>query len=98
MVNSVVCNFADDNTLSLADLSIKQIINSPQGDTHTANVVSQQRYVINETKCKYLILESSKSLRNKAAEIKVHNHDEQIYENSICKQACNKLNALKKNS
>ena len=70
VVNSDVCNFADDNTLSIADLSIDEIINRLQGDIHILQKwFHDNGMLLNKTKCKFLIVESSKSRRNEAAEI-----------------------------
>ena len=80
VVNSDVCNFADDNTLSIADLSIDEIINRLQGDIHILQKwFHDNGMLLNKTKCKFLIVESSKSRRNESAEIKIH--DQIIVEN-----------------
>ena len=80
VVNSDVCNFADDNTLSIADLSIDEIINRLQGDIHILQKwFHDNGMLLNKTKCKFLIVESPKSRRNEAAEIKIH--DQIIVEN-----------------
>ena len=80
VVNSDVCNFADGNTLSIADLSIDEIINRLQGDIHILQKwFHDNGMLLNKTKCKFLIVESSKSRRNEAAEITIH--DQIIVEN-----------------
>ena len=73
VVNSDVCNFADDNTLSVADLSIEQIISRLEYDIDILQTwFLNNGMLLNETKCQFLIIESSKSKRNEIAEIKVN--------------------------
>ena len=73
VVNSDICNFADDNTLSVADLSIEQIITLLE---HDINILLKwfrnNGMLLNETKCQFLTIESSRCKRDKPSEIKVH--------------------------
>ena len=70
--NSDVCNFADDNTLSFADNSVEKIIKTLECDIDALQIwFSKNGLLLNETKCKFLVIESSKNMRDKLAEIKV---------------------------
>ena len=80
VANSDVCNFADDNTLSIANLSIEEIITYLQNDILILQTwYNNNAMLLNETNCKFLIVESYKSKRNEAAKMKVH--DQIIVEN-----------------
>ena len=66
-------NFADDNTLSVSDISVEQIIHHLE---HDIDILQKwflhNGMLLNETKCQFLIVESSKSKRNVIASVKVH--------------------------
>ena len=71
---SELYNYADDNTLSVADTNIEIIIRNLESD---ANILStwfdNNGMLLNAKKCKFLVIESAKSSRNKTAAIKVQN-------------------------
>ena len=80
VVNSDVCNFSDDNTLSIANISIEEIITHLQNDIRILQTWYHNNGMLwNVTKCKCLIVESYKSKKNEAAKMKVH--DQFIVEN-----------------
>ena len=79
VLSSDICNFADDNTLSIADISIDEIINRLGNDIDIIQTWFQNNgMLLNETKCQFLIIESSRSKRAESASLKVLN--ETIYE------------------
>ena len=72
--NSEICNFADDNTLSVANASIEKIIESLQTDIDGLETwFLNNGMLLNQTKCEFLIMESSSNTRDHTAEIKVQN-------------------------
>ena len=72
VVNSDVCNFADDNTLAFADISVEQIIKALQTDiTKLQEWFLSNGLLLNETKCQLLLIEPSKSIRDDLAEVQV---------------------------
>ena len=70
--NSDICNFADDNILSLADLSTEYIIRL-EHDIEILLWYLNNRMLLNESQCQFLIIESTKSKRNNIVEIEIHN-------------------------
>ena len=67
-----VCNFAHDNTLSVADISVEKIIKALEADIDVLQTwFSENGMLLNETKCQFLLIESSRSMRDELAEIKV---------------------------
>ena len=66
-------DFADGNTLSVPDISVEQIIHHLE---HDIDILQKwflhNGMLLNETKCQFLIVESSKSKRNAIASVKVH--------------------------
>ena len=71
VTQSDVTNFADDNTLSVANSSLNEIISSLEYDIAIVHKWSQNGMVLNENKCQFLIVESSKSKRNEEAHVNV---------------------------
>ena len=70
--SSDICNFADDNTLSVADISVEKIIKALESDIDVLQTwFSENGMLLNETKCQFLMIESSRSTRDELAEIKV---------------------------
>ena len=70
--NSEVCNYADDNSLTVADMSINTIIHKLQLDTQILNSwFKNNGMLLNGDKCKFMIIESSRSTRNDVAKIKI---------------------------
>ena len=71
---SDICNFADDNTLSVADISVEHIINSLESDIEILQKwFLDNGMMLNENKCQFMIIESSKNIRNETAELKIQN-------------------------
>ena len=71
---SDICNFADDNTLSVADISVEHIINSLESDIEILQKwFLENGMMLNENKCQLMIIESSKNIRNETAELKIQN-------------------------
>ena len=66
-------NFADDNTLSVSDISVEQIIHHLE---HGIDILQtwfiHNGILLNEIKCQFLTVESSKSKRNAIASVKGH--------------------------
>ena len=72
VTQSDVTNFADDNTLSVANSSLNEIISSLEYDIAIVHKwFSQNGMVLNEDKWQFLIAQSSKSKRNEEAHINV---------------------------
>ena len=72
--NSEVCNFADDNTLSVANSSIEQIINKLETDIDNLQTwFLNNGMLLNETKCQFQIMETTRSIRDKTAKIRIQN-------------------------
>ena len=79
-----ICNFAEDNTLSIADISIDEIINRLENGIDIIQTWFQNNgMLLNETKCQFLIIESSRCIRAESASLKVLN--ETIYEKMVVK-------------
>ena len=74
--NSDLHNYADDNTLSMADTNIETIANTL--NDVISNVFENNHLSLNEDKCQFLIIERPGNLRNEIAEIKIRNKT--IYE------------------
>ena len=69
-----ICNYADDNTLSVADIDINNIINGLETNISILNTwFLNNSQKLNGGKCQFLIIESAKSVRNKNASVKVGN-------------------------
>ena len=63
--NSDVYNYADDNSLTVADKNIDSIINKLESDIEILNLwFIDNSLVLNGDKCQFMIMESSRSLRN----------------------------------
>ena len=63
--NSDIYNYADDNSLTVADKNIDNIINKLESDIEILNLwFIDNRLVLNGDKCQFMIMESSRSLRN----------------------------------
>ena len=68
---SKVCNYADDNTLSVAGIDIDQIINSLESDINILHTwFMDNGMALNDDKCQFIVIESSRNLRNVTAKIK----------------------------
>ena len=76
IVNSDVCNFADDNTLSISDVFIEQIINKLEFDIDIVQTwFCNNGMLLNKTKCKYLIVESFRNKRVGKDKIQIKNKE-----------------------
>ena len=70
--NREICNYADDNSLTVADMNINTIIHKLQLDTQILNSwFKNNGMLLNGDKCKFMIIESSRSTRNDVAKIKI---------------------------
>ena len=77
--NSDLHNYADDNTLSMADINIETITNTLNDDiSNVYNWFENNHLSLNEDKCQFLIIERPGNIRNEIAEIKIRNKT--IYE------------------
>ena len=71
---SELYNYADDNTLSVADTNIEIIIRILESDAKILSTwFDNNGMLLNAKKCKFLVVESAKSSRSKTAAIKVQN-------------------------
>ena len=72
--NSELYNYADDNTLSVADISIETIISKLETDINVLNIwFKNNGMILNESKCNFMIVETSRSQREKTEKIKIQN-------------------------
>ena len=70
--NSEVCNYADDNSLTVADTNVSTIIAKLELDILVLNTWFENNgMLLNENKCQFMIIESSHSTRNNVAKINV---------------------------
>ena len=105
---SEVCNYADDNSLTVAGICIDTIISKLESDVN--NLVKNNAMLLNESKCQFMIIEPTRTSRNQRETIKLGNQTMEeinngkllgiIFDNikHICTQASNKLYALATNS
>ena len=71
---SDICNYADDNTLSVADLEIETIIHILTLDISVLNKwFTNNGLVLNEDKCQFLILQSPRAIKNEISTITFRN-------------------------
>ena len=74
VANCDVCNYADDNSLAMSDISITEIISKL-----TAGIMILEYWfknngkLLNEEKSQFLIIESARSSRNNVAKIQIQN-------------------------
>ena len=60
--HSDICNYADDNSLSVADVSIDHIISKLELDIRSLDEWFQNNYMLlNQEKCQFMIIESSRA-------------------------------------
>ena len=70
--NSEVCNYADDNSLTVADMNIENIINKLESDIKNLNEwFINNGMKLNEDKCQFMLIESSHTIRNEKAKVKI---------------------------
>ena len=71
---SEVCNYADDNSLTVANTSIEKIISTLESDISILEKwFTNNGMLLNENKCQFMIIEPSRSSRNDIAKIKTGN-------------------------
>ena len=76
---AIVCNcdlhnYADDNTLSIADTNIETITRALNNDVRNIyNWFKNNGLSLNEDKCQFLVIERPANLRNEIAKINIHN-------------------------
>jgi len=69
---SLICNYADDNSLSVADMSIETIIKSLETDISILNLwFDNNGMVLNASKCQFMVIESSRATRKETAKLKI---------------------------
>ena len=72
--NSDICNYADDNSLSVSDIMTEKIISKLEADIIILeNWFQNNGMLLNEDKCQFLIIESARSSRNEIAKIQTQN-------------------------
>ena len=70
--HSDVCNYADDNSLTVADTSINTIISKLESDIQNLTLwFKNNAMLLNGDKCQFMITESSRTTRNNVARIKI---------------------------
>ena len=70
--NSDICNYADDNSLTVSDRNIDDIISKLQEDTDQLRQwFAHNGMILNGDKCQFMIIESSRNNRNSTTEIKI---------------------------
>ena len=87
---SDICNYADDNSPSVADVSIEHIINKLESDIRNLDEWFHNNYMLlNQSKCQFLIIEYNRSQRIEKAKIKLS--DKYIEETSMGKTSWDTL-------
>ena len=67
---SDICNYADDNTLSVADVEVDSIINRLEADISVLNRwFADNGLVLNKNKCQFMIVESNRTFRKELSKI-----------------------------
>ena len=70
--NSEICNYADDNSLSVADSNINTILSKLKTDIQNlSSWFKANDMLLNGDKCQFLSIESSRTMRNHTAKIKI---------------------------
>ena len=82
--NSEICNYADDNSLTVADADLDKIIAKLETDIDILNIwFKNNGMLLNEDKCHFMIIEPSWNTRKKVERITLRN--ETIEETNIAK-------------
>ena len=72
--DSDICNYADDNTLSVSDVDIDNIINRLEVDICLLNKwFNDNGLALNKNKCQFMIVESNRAARNEVSNISFGN-------------------------
>ena len=70
--NSEICNYADDNSLSVAGTNINTILNKLETDIQNlSSWFKANGMLLNGDKCQFLLIESSRTMQPHTAEIKI---------------------------
>ena len=71
---SEVCNYADDNSLTVADICIDTIISKLEYDVNNLDTwFKNNAMLLNESKCQFMIIEPTRTSRNQREKIKLGN-------------------------
>ena len=71
---SEVCNYADDNSLTVADICIGTIISKLEYDVNNLDTwFKNNAMLLNESKCQFMIIEPTRTSRNQREKIKLGN-------------------------
>ena len=74
--SSEIYNYADDNTLSIADTNIDTIIRKLESDISILDVwFKNNGMLLNEDKCQFMIVETSKYSREQTEKITILNKE-----------------------
>ena len=69
---SEICNYADDNSLTVADANINTIITKLESDIQSLNIWFENNgMLLNGDKCQFMIIESNRSLRNEVENVSI---------------------------
>ena len=81
MDHSDICNYADDNSLTVADISIDNIIAKLESDIESLDQWFKCNcMLLNQSKCNFMIIESKRTESNEKAKIKLS--DKHLEENT----------------
>ena len=81
MDHSDICNYADDNSLTVADISIDNIIAKLESDIESLDQWFKCNcMLLNQSKCNFMIIESKRTESNEKANIKLS--DKHLEENT----------------
>ena len=70
--HSEICNYADDNSLTVADIHIDKIISKLQSDIENLDMWFKcNMLLLNQSKCQFMIVEPKWITRNNKANIKI---------------------------
>ena len=70
--NSEICNYADDNSLTVADANIDTIITKLESDIQNLNTWFENNgMLLNGDKCQFMIIESSRSTRKDVQKVSI---------------------------
>ena len=71
---SEVCNYADDNSLTVAHICIDTIISKLEYDVNNLDTwFKNNAMLLNESKCRFMIIEPTLTSRNQGEKIKLGN-------------------------
>ena len=71
---SEVCNYADDNSLTVADICIDKITSKLESDVNNLDTwFKNNAMLLNESKCQFMIVEPTRTSRNQREKIRLGN-------------------------